>query len=167
MKVPPLDWLGLDNAKLDLKLRWQDSSVTDPVTGNTRILSGQGGQNAYRTLTNRNKNNKYFIGLNYRQDFEQARVAWGWAVAERAERPLYKVNEFESLTEDIAVDAFIETTRWWGIKMRIQGENILNFADVRQRRKFIGERDLSPLATTELRDQTRGARLSITLSGNF
>lgn len=38
----PLTWLGLDNAKLDFKIRLQDSSVTDPVTGVKRQLIAGG-----------------------------------------------------------------------------------------------------------------------------
>ena len=39
----PLDWVGLRSAKLDLKARLQDSSVTDPVTGKTdSILRNDG-----------------------------------------------------------------------------------------------------------------------------
>ncbi len=160
----PLDWLGLINAKLDFKLRVQDSTVVDPVTGENRSLSISsisGGPVTYDI------ENKYAFTLEFRQDISSQQWAWGWEIWERGKQLRYKVNELEIYNEGAEFRAFIETTRWWGIKMRIQGENILNFADVRQRRKFIGERDLSPLATTELRDQTRGARLSITLSGNF
>ncbi len=38
-----LEWLGVQGARLDIKSRWQDSSVTDPVTGKPRILSVAGG----------------------------------------------------------------------------------------------------------------------------
>lgn len=163
----PLEWTGLTGSKLALTLRWQDSSVTDPVTGETRILSGQGGQNAYRTLTNRNKNNLYFIGLDYRQDFEEARVAWGWSVAERAERPLYKVNEFEALNEDIAVDAFIETTRWFGLKVRFDAQNISDDASVRERTKYTGRRSLTPVDTRIVNGRHNGRRLVLSVSGTF
>ncbi len=163
----PLEWVGLTGSKLELTLRWQDSSVTDPVTGNTRILSGEGGQNAYRTLTNRNRNNKYFIGLDYRQDFEEARVAWGWSVAERAERPLYKVNEFEVLTEDIAVDAFIETTRWFGLKIRFDAQNISDDASVRDRTIYTGRRSLTAVDTFLTNARHNGRRLVLSVSGTF
>ncbi len=163
----PLESVGLTGSKLELTLRWQDSSVTDPMTGNTRMLSGEGGQNAYRTLTNRNKNNKYFIGLDYRQDFEAARVAWGWSVAERAERPLYKVNEFEVLTEDIAVDAFIETTRWFGLKIRFDAQNISDDASVRDRTIYTGRRSLTAIDTFLTNARHNGRRLVLSVSGTF
>lgn len=163
----PLEWTGLSGSKLELTLRWQDSSVTDPVTGNNRILSGESGQNAYRSLTNRNKNNQYFIGLNFRQDMESARIAWGWSVAERAERPLYKVNEFEALNEDIAVDAFIETTRWFGLKVRFDAQNLSDDASVRERIKYTGRRSLTPVDTRLVNGRHNGRRLVLSVSGTF
>ena len=163
----PMDWIGLPGSKLELTLRWKDSTVIDPVTGQDRILSGEGGQNAYRTLTNRNKNNKYFVGFNFRQDFDAARVAWGWTVAERAERPLFKVNEFDVFKEDIAMDAFIETTRWFGLKIRIDAQNITNDAAERVRTRFTGERDISPVDSTIVNYRHNGRRLVLSLSGSF
>lgn len=160
----PLDWIGLANAKLDFKLRVQDSTVVDPVTGDNRSLSIPSISGGPVTF---DIENKYAFTLEFRQDIRHQQWAWGWELWERGKQLRYKVNELEIYNEGAEFRAFIETTRWWGIKMRIQGENILNFADIRQRRKFVGERGLSPLATRELRDQTRGARLAITLSGNF
>jgi hypothetical protein len=163
----PLDWTGLSGAKLELTLRWQDSTVIDPVTGNNRVLSGEGGQNAYRTLTNRNKNNRYFVSVNFRQDFEAARVAWGWTVAERDQRSLFKVNEFDVFKEDIAVDAFIETTRWFGVKIRLDAQNISDDASERVRTRFRGERGLSPIDSSVANDRFNGRRLVLSLSGSF
>jgi hypothetical protein len=163
----PLEWVGLTGAKLDLTMLWQDSTVVDPVTGQNRVLSGEGGQNAYRTLTNRNKNNKYFVSFNFRQDFEEARVAWGWTVAERDQRSLFKVNEFDVYKEDIAVDVFIETTRWFGLKIRIDAQNISDDASQRVRTRFTGERDLSTIDSIVANDRFNGRRLVLSLSGSF
>jgi hypothetical protein len=163
----PLQWLGLTGSRFDVKLRWQDSQVIDPVTGEQRIFSGEGGQNAYRTLTNRNKNNKYFVSFDFRQDFESARVAWGWTVAERANRPLYKVNEFDLFYENVAVDAFIETTRWFDMKIRLDAQNITNDASERERTFFTGVRDLTPIDSILFNDRYNGRRLVLSVSGNF
>jgi len=163
----PLDWLGLIRARLNLKTRWQNSAVTDPVTGENRILSGEGGQGGYRTLANRNKNNRYFVQIDYRQDLEAERVAWGWVVVERAERPLFKVNELDVYNEGFAIDAFVETTRWLGIKIRLSAENVLDDIQKRDRTFYTGERDLSPLDFRLLSERYIGRRISLSLSGNF
>jgi outer membrane receptor protein involved in Fe transport len=80
----PLDWTGLSGARLRFQVRWQDSSVTDPVTGNKRVLS-MVGRNA-RPLA-LDLENEYAYTIDFRQDFEVARVAWGWTLTDRAERP--------------------------------------------------------------------------------
>jgi hypothetical protein len=163
----PLDWLGLSGAKLDAMLQLQDSSVTDPVTGNRRVLSGQGGVIAYRTLVNLNRNNRYQVRLDFRQDLESARIAWGWTVAERDRRPLFKVNELDVNNESAAVDAFIETSRWAGLKVSLLGENLMNFITRRTRTFYTGERDLSAVDSVEVRERYTGRRLTLTVSGSF
>jgi outer membrane receptor protein involved in Fe transport len=163
----PLEWTGLHGAKLNLRLRWQDSTVEDPVTGIKRILSGENGQSAYRTLTNRNRNNHYFIGLDFRQDLEQSQVAWGWTVAERDKRPLYRVNELDIYHEDMAMDAFIETTRWFDLKIRLDAVNITDDEQERDRTVYTGLRDLSPVDFRLLNDRQIGRRLVLSVSGNF
>ena len=163
----PLEPLGLSGARLDMKLRWQDSSVVDPVTGVDRIFSGDSGDGGYRTLGNLARNNRYLVRVDYRQDFETARVAWGWTVAERAERPLYKVNEFEFNDENLAVNAFIETTRWFDTKIRLAADNILNYRIQRNRTVYAGERNNSPVSFVANHDRYIGYRFILSLSGNF
>lgn len=160
----PLDWAGLASAKLDIKLRWQDSIVLDPVTGEKRKLSFSG---IYAGPVFFNVENEYGIEIDYRQDFQASQIAWGWHIGERAVQLLYKVNELERYNEGMEFNTFIETTRWFGIKSRLSAENLLDFADTRDRTIFTGERDLSPLATRHFRDRIRGRRLLLSFSGNF
>ena len=163
----PLEWVGLIGAKLDLTLRWQDSTVVDPVTGDNRVLSAQGGANAYRSLQNANKNNKYLFRINFRQDFEASRIAWGWAIAERDRRPLFKVDELDIHNEGFAIDTFIETTRWQGFKVSVVADNLLNFDQNRFRSFYTGLRDLSPIDSQEFRVRHNGRRITLTVSGSF
>ena len=160
----PLDDIGLKEARLDIKVRLQDSQVVDPVTGEDRVLSSEGGHSGDILFINENQ---YAVFVDFRQDFEDARIAWGWDVASRAERPLFKVNEFDVYDEGTEFDAFIETTRWWGIKTRLSLINILDLWEARDRTVYEGERGLTPVAFRELRNLTNGARVMITLSGGF
>jgi outer membrane receptor protein involved in Fe transport len=160
----PLEWLWLTGARLNIKARLQDSTVVDPVTDENRILSAtEDGHGPFVF----NVDNKYAYDLRFRQDLETMRFAWGINVLNRAERPFYKVNELDVLDEGTSISAFIETTRWFGIKMSINAENITNFSEVRDRKVFSGERDLSPLSFQEVRDRTRGWHAIFTLSGTF
>jgi hypothetical protein len=160
-----LDMLGLRNARVDIQMRWQYSDVTDPVTGQDRRLSGEGGQGGYRTLEVRNNNMKLLSRVDFRQDF--ARFAWGWTVADRSDRPLYKVNELDAHSEGTAVNAFIETTRWFGVKTRLVVENMLDFSRRRDRTLFVGERDLTAVDSTVINERHTGYRVSLFISGNF
>jgi len=162
----PLGRLGLIGSKLDIKLRWQDSSVIDPVTGESRVLSAAPGFGGPPNIKFREEN-RYVFDIGYRQDFEVERVAWGWRVAEQAARPLFKVNELDQFNEGVLIDAFIETTRWFGMKMRIDGNNLLHFSEGRNRTIFAGERDLSPVASRILRERFSGRRITLSFSGNF
>lgn len=164
----PLEWLGLRGAKLDFSALGQDSTVTDPVTGLDRRLSNDGGGTGYRTLQNLNGNIHYHFRVDYRQDFEQSRVAWGWTVADRSKRSLFKVNELDVYSEGTAINIFIETTRWFGIKIRLQADNLLSYDQHRQRTLFAGERDLSAVDSVIIRDRRHDiSRAALYLTGNF
>jgi outer membrane receptor protein involved in Fe transport len=164
----PLDWLGLQNAKLDFRGLWQDTSVTDPVTGKKRRLSGQGGASGYRTLGTQNINIGWHVRADFRQDFETAQVAWGWTIADRDYRPLYKVNELDVSSEGTAVNIFVETTRWFGVKLRVVADNLLSYDQHRERTIFAGERDLSSVESVIIRDRKHDlSRFSIYMNGSF
>jgi outer membrane receptor protein involved in Fe transport len=162
----PLNFLGLDNAKLDFKARWQDSSVTDPVTGESRPLTARGFFSGPPNIPF-NSENKYVFDIAYRQDFQEAQVAWGWDIGEQANRPRFKVNELERFNEGLETNVFVETTRWLGIKMRLQGNNLLNYDEVRDRIIYTGRREVSPVESRILRERKAGYRITLFLSGNF
>jgi len=162
----PLDRLGLNDAKLDFKFRWQDSSVTDPVTGKKRQLTAnccfRGPPNIRLT-----SENDYVYDLAFRQDFQNARMAWGWDIAEQADRPRFKVNELEIYDEGTEVNVFVETTRWLGIKIRLEGRNLLNYTESRDRILYERERELTPVQSSIYRERDTGRRLNLVLSGSF
>lgn len=160
----PLEAIGLAGARLDIKARWQDSVVEDPVTGQNRVLSSEGGQRGDVLFLNENK---YALFVEFRQDFDAARIAWGWNVAMRAERPLFKVNELDVFDEGTELNTFIETTRWLGLKIRLSGINLLDMQETRDRTVYVAERDLSPVSFRELRKLTNGARVLLSFSGAF
>jgi hypothetical protein len=159
----PLEWLGLTGAKVDVKTRWQDSTVVDPVTGQDRILSSiEGDFPIIYDVPNR-----HGYSIDYRQDFEVSRVAWGWTLISRGERPLFKVNELEVWDETPDLGMFVETTRWLGIKVRLSAINVLDTPGSRVRTVFTGERDLSPVRFREIRERDRDQSVTLTFSGVF
>jgi hypothetical protein len=161
----PMDWLGLTTARLDIKARWQDSSVIDPVTGDKRVLSSEG------RISSRIPYNdidvKYFTIINFRQDFEPQGMAWGWEIIERAERPLFKVNELDVFDEGTVLSVFAETTRWFGLKIQIAAKDLLDESKTRIRTIYAGERGSSLVSRNEITDVTRGQTFELTFSGSF
>jgi hypothetical protein len=162
----PLEWLGLTGARLDVKLRWQDSSVTDPVTGLERQLTANAGFSGPPAIRFRSENDYVYI-VAYRQDLQASHIAWGWDVAEQAERPIYKVNELEINDEGVLINLFVETTRWFGLKFRVEGNNLLDYDELRDRFIYTGARDLTPLESRIVRNRAAGRRLNLVVSGTF
>jgi hypothetical protein len=111
--------------------------------------------------------NYYVYSIDFRQDFRKSRIAWGGIFQDRADEYRYKVNELETSDDTAELNTFIETTRWFDIKMRIDLENILDFNELRERTVYTGERGLSAVRTRELRDQKGGPRVFFTFSGGF
>ena len=92
---------------------------------------------------------------------------WGWNTTGRAERPLFKVNEYDHYDEGTELNAFIETTRWFGVKLQFSVTNVTNYDQTRDRSVYVAERELSPVDYRELRALTNGTRISISVSGTF
>ncbi len=161
----PLTMLGLKSSRLDIEARLQDSEVSDPVTGLDRELSGEG--NVRKPIPFRDEN-RFAYGVDFRQDLETARIAWGWNVRQRGDRTAFRVNELVEFEEDgVEANVFVETTRWWGLKIRLEGQNLTDFRQFRYRSIFTGERDLSPIDVIEFRDRIDGRRVLLTISGTF
>lgn len=160
----PVEIFGMTGARLDVELRLQDSTVKDPVTTNDRVLSGAG--RPTKPIPFRDENH-YAFGINFRQDLEAERVAWGWEVRNRSERQLFKVNELDVRDEGTEFNVFVETTRWLGLKIRLTGANLLDFEQLRHRTIYVGERELTPVERRELTNRTDGRRVILTVSGSF
>ncbi len=147
-----LSALNLDNARMDFTASWQDSRVTDPVTGARRELS---------------EDLEYEFTVDYRQDLEARAIAWGWDASYEADRPLYKVNEFDTTQRRLAVNAFVETHRWRGLRVRLEGEHLFHTRLLRDRVVYAGLRDLSLVDFRETRKRRRGQRFTLSVSGTF
>jgi len=160
----PLERLGLTGARLDFKVRWQDTKVVDPITGLDRTVSIGGGFRGEVVFTG---DTDYAYAINYRQDFEAARVSWGLGLAERGERVLFKADELDINNEKFEMTGFIETTRWFGLKITLQGQNMLDNPQSRDRTIYTGERGLTPVLLRELRKGGNGAMLFVKVSGSF
>ncbi len=162
----PLNKINLSGARLDIQTRLQDSKVTDPVTGNTRKISAFSafpGPPTIRFFSD----NDYVVDIAFRQDLEAARWAWGVDTAFQADRQVYKVNELENFEEGVEFNAFVETTRWFGVKIRLEGRNLTNYLEVRDRLSYTGRREISPIQRREFRLRKPNRIFTLTMSGSF
>jgi len=161
-----LDWLGLQNARLDVNARWQNSSVNDPITGSKRVLTAT-------ILVDGNprsifmNDNEYVLVIDFRHDIDDLRLAWGWDVTIEADLPVFKVNEFDNWHKDPVANIFVETTRWFGVKVRFEFNNILDRTKDRERVFYAGQRDLSPVLRRQIQKRTDGREIGLSLSGSF
>jgi hypothetical protein len=160
----PLDALGLTGGRLDLEARIQESKVTDPVTGLERELSGEPAVGKPLEFLD---DQRHSFAVNFRQDFESAGVAWGWDVRRRSDRKQFKVNELDRHSDGTEFNVFVETTRWFGQKITLAANNLLDFRQERERTLYTGERGLSPIDIIERQSLQDGRRLVLTISGSF
>lgn len=162
----PLTWLGLKGAKIDINGRWQNSTVKDPVTGEDRVFTSRRRFGRLFPLEF-DVESQYAFAIDFRQDLAATRVAWGWDVRSRSERPIFRVNELDIGDDGTEFNIFIETTRWFDVKIHLIAGNILDAPEIRDRTIYEGLRDLSPVERRELRSRARGVRVDLTVSGNF
>jgi hypothetical protein len=111
--------------------------------------------------------NKYAFSVNFRQDFQAQKVSWGWDIRERGEHPRFRANELDILNEDMEFNAFIETIRWFGLKLRFDAENILDITSTRDRIRYTGARDLTAVRFREDQIRTRSFRFAFSVNGSF
>jgi len=103
-----------------------DTEVTDPVTGDPRIISFQPESE---------------FEINFRQDLPNLRFAWGVSAFKQGEVQAYRFNEIDTSEEGPWVDVFVETTALpYNAKLRVWAANILS-GEVHRDRRFYNDVD--------------------------
>lgn len=148
----PLASMGLTGARLDISGRWQTSSVTDPLNGTSRRLSGE---------------RRFQGNIAFRQDLTAKQFAWGGDVSFFDEVPEFGLDERDMFQRGVDVDAFVETRAVAGLRIRVGVENLLREGNDRERKVFSGPRSNGVLSFTEVRDATNPRQYYIAVSGTF
>lgn len=156
----PLDRIGLTDARVNAGYEYGDSEVVDPVTGEVRVLPSGGG---------------FFFGggrqgydFGFRQDYPEAAVSWGFNFFRNSGSYSYRINEVQFVDpQQNSIEAFVETTRFFGVNIRLQVNNIGNNYTDRHRFRFFGPRDTAPLAVTEWRRQYDDVVVNLRVRGTF
>jgi hypothetical protein len=170
----PLDGVGVKGGILRLNGGAQDSKVTDPLTGEERQISSE---------------TEYDWTVDFRQDIPSMKIAWGAkasstlpvaASAGIAAPPStqYRIDRIEAVEQgDVALDLFVETTRFLGgMLVRLTAANLLDAERDVNRRLFVVDPDFttapnipprSVFAATEDRTSTFGRTVTLTVAAAF
>ncbi|MCR6646396.1 MAG: TonB-dependent receptor [Terricaulis sp.] len=115
-----------------------DTEVTDPVTGDARIISYQPESE---------------INVEFRQDFPALRMAWGINYFKQGEFQVYRFNEIDTNEEGPWVDIFWETTALPNnMRLRLWAANAFD-GTVNRVRHFHGPDRTGPRVRTDLRER--------------
>lgn len=153
----PLDALGLAGGELRVKGMLQDTSVTDPVTGEKRRFSDEG---------------DWSYSIDLRQSLPDLKLAWG-ALYERADDvDQYRLKELRTTGWDEAnLDLYVETTMFTGLLVRFTVADIFLPLEVRERQFFTPDRGTSATPSSiETREAAGGygtRSYAIRISGRF
>jgi len=148
-----LDPVGFHGAKIDADIRFEDSSLIDPLTGEARSFSGHYDQNAEITL---------------RHDIPSSDWAWGLGLNYNHVLPYYRLFEIGRDYEGpIYTYAFVENKDVFGMTVRVQFFNMTNGRRILDRTVYTGPRNTSPVSFHEDRDQAVGPIFDISVRGTF
>ncbi|PHR60564.1 MAG: hypothetical protein COA47_07315 [Robiginitomaculum sp.] len=149
----PTDRIGLKDGILTLEGGFGDSSVTDPLTGLSRVQS-------FRVDD--------FFSIDFRQELTDWKMAWGFDYFKRS--AFQAAFLFTQQTQSMGhgnLNIFAETTRWKGVTIKLSVDNVFNVQFQRDRTRFNGPRNLGLVSFSEVRRINRGQVFRINLRGTF
>ena len=146
----PIGWTG---AKLDVQFGMEDTSVSDPLTGANRPISGV--QDRWASLT-------------LRHDIPKTQLAWGAEGSYGHYTKNYFLTEvFRSWEGPWFVSAYIEHKDVFGMSVRAQVGNVFNARHRWTRYVYEDWRDRSQLAFKQVNNQLIGPIFNLQVKGSF
>ena len=147
-----LDAIGFKGAKLDLSGFYQNSSLTDPVTGLRRRFGFD---------------RRWTWGANFRHDIPGSKLAWGIGADDRSDAPFLRLGySFRQFFTKPQTFAFIEHKDIFGLKLR---GTIINLIGQQEKYSEIFFADRLNNVVDQFRDGTNkyGVIGRISVSGTF
>ncbi len=148
----PLTFLGLEDSRFDLTYEVQDSSVTDPVIGRKRELSGESDQT---------------VVASFRKELPKLKAAFGGNFNWGSTPTLFGFDELVAEAQRSHLNFHIEVRVWKGVKARFEVFNLQDRPRRRKRTVFEGSRLSQVVAFEEIRSRVDGQWFRLTLSGLF
>jgi hypothetical protein len=143
----------LSGLTLNAEFEYADSEITDAVDGVTRRLSNSDREDPYYSaeLRRDDAENSLSYGISYEHGFSA--ITW-------------RLSERDRLDYGAQWNAFIETTKFAGLKIRLESRSLAGERFRRTRHFYEPDRS-GDLVRVEQRKSRRGAFLRLTVSGNF
>jgi hypothetical protein len=150
----PLSFVGLPNAELRFNALYQETEVTDPITGERRSFSvpseRQGTPSGAPVLNAGNKDWAYVV--NFRHNLPTLSSSYGFNVVQWAARREYRRAESYFYKRDKPrIDLFFETTAVRPVTLRLFVNNILPASEERIRSFYVGDRSSGVIGRVEER----------------
>jgi len=144
----------VEGGRLTIEGMLRDTEVTDPVTGETRIISYT-------------PESRYEI--NFRQDLTDLKFAWGISIFKEGEFRAYRHNETDTNEEGPWIDVFVETTALPNnMRLRAWAANLFDGDVNRDRRFFTPDRSGTFLSQdVRMRQFASAPWFILELSGRF
>ncbi len=144
----------IPGGRLTIEGMLRDTEVVDPLTDQARIFS-------YHPESR--------LSVEFRQDINSRKLAWGVSVFREGEFQAYRFNEIDTSEEGPWVDVFVETTALPNdMRLRLWAANVANGTINRERRFFAPDRT-GPLSRVDLRERqfAEAPWFIVELSGRF
>ncbi|MDP1630851.1 MAG: TonB-dependent receptor [Caulobacter sp.] len=126
----PLARLGVPGGLLRASGEWTRSEVTDPVTGETRRISGQA---------------PFDGDIRFSQDLTRYHVQWGVDAFLGFQERYYRFDQIETVQLQTWLAAYAEYKPRPNLSFRIEAQNLLGRDYIRTREVYTGPRDSSGL----------------------
>ena len=150
----PLDKLGVSGGLLKTTSTWRVSEVVDPLTRQTRRISGQ---------------RPDVIQLDFTQDIDRLRSTWGASWFYGWRETYYRLNEIQRFR--IPPPGYFAVFWDWkprpDLALKISLQNLVPFTFERKRTIYAGPRDRSPLDAQEDRTLQSQPRIDIRFRKTF
>ncbi len=148
----PLGFLGLGDSRADISYRLQESSVTDPVNGLARELSGESEQTLEASLRKELPKRRAAVGVDY-----------NWSSPRRS----FGFDEVVFETQRSHLNVYVEARLWKQTKLRLEAFNLIDDPRIRRRTVFDGTRLSDSVRFEENRGRVDSQWFRLTLSGLF
>lgn len=130
----PLKNFGWQGAEVRMETQWQESEVTDPLTGDKRRISGQRPED---------------ISFNFRQDLPEQNLTFGFGWFQGWRESYYQGRSIESLALRDFYNSFIEWKPDKGFTLRAELNNFDPYSFNIRREVYTGPRDTDPVDFVE------------------